>query len=496
MQFSIIAAIGNNNVIGVYQYDKHELPWPLLKEDSTFFKQTTTGNNAVCIMGHNTYVSLPDVYKKNKDRTNIVISRSVIVDCYTESTFEKALALADKMSTNIYVIGGAQVYKSALMHPGLNKLYLTFVNYEYPQYEDVKLIRFPLDIMRLIGSESGDVCVFKKYHDQGRNIDYTITTCQISSETVKRINDAANNYEEGIPVSGDFDEVHDEDAYLNLVRKIRSTGLEKVARNDTVQSIFGYQLRFDLSKGYPLYTVKRCYPKSIFEELMWFIRGQTDVTILQSKGITIWNANSNKEYLEKYKLPHKEWDIGPGYGFQMRHHGAKYVDCHTDYTGQGVDQLQQCINLIKNEPESRRILLNLWNASDVAMMALPPCHIIYNFLVETLPNGKSTLNCHLFQRSWDVMLGWNTTTAALLTYILAKHCDLEPGILVHSITDVHLYHTHIKSGSIDQLCSRKTRPPPKLTVVNKHDNINDYEYSDIVLENYNPCPPIKALMIA
>jgi len=257
-----------------------------------------------------------------------------------------------------------------------------------------------------------------------------------------------------------------------------------------------------LSKGFPILTVKRCYPRLIFEELMWMIRGHTNVKLLQEKNVRIWDKNSSKDFLDKYHLPYEEGDIGPGYGFQMRHYGAEYTNCLADYSGQGVDQLAECINLINKDPHSRRIIMNLWNPCDIKKMTLPPCHLVYNFGVDLYdePNAitgkRGRLNCHLLQRSWDVVLGWNTSTAAMLTFLIANHCDLDPGYLVHSITDVHLYKNHIESGCVDKMLERTPRILPMLKIINQKSNIGDYQYEDLVIENYYPCPSIHFELIA
>jgi thymidylate synthase len=233
---------------------------------------------------------------------------------------------------------------------------------------------------------------------------------------------------------------------------------------------------------------------------MWMLRGQTDTKILEQKNVNIWKKNSTKEYLKQYGLPYAEGDIGPGYGFQMRHYGAEYIDCKTDYTNQGMDQLTECINLLNTNPLSRRIMIDLWNPADVHKQALPPCHCIYNFGVdlyaEPIDSMRGKLNCHLFQRSWDVLLGWNTTTAALLTYLLAHHCNLDPGIVVHSISNAHLYNEHIESGVVDKLLLRKPRLFPKLNFLRRKENIVDYEFEDLVIDGYYPSPAISANLVA
>jgi dihydrofolate reductase / thymidylate synthase len=519
--FDLIVAINNDGLIGVKEYGEFSIPWPMLSGDMNFFrtKTTITTNqtqvNAI-IVGYNTWKTLPNIYKKNTKRLNIIVSRP---DTGTENihgggiytnTFENALTIANQNANvdDIYVIGGAAIYDTALAHPLLRTIYLTHVLDTYPKENVVEQkIYFPLNptmIDKLVDDGFLISINAQKIHDTGKNIFYTIKTFNttnlfsqmyFSMKKLQRI----CAYEPGSALTKNL--TTGEYQYLNLIKTIMDNGIYKKTRNDITKSIFGYQLIYNLSEGYPLPTVKKSYPKTIFEELMWMVRGQTNVKILQQKNIHIWDKNSSKEYLSKNNLPYDEGDIGPGYGFQMRHYGASYTNCSADYNGQGKDQLKECIHLLNNDPHSRRIIINLWNPTDINRMCLPVCHVIYNFGVDLYdkPNQfgtKGKLNCHLFQRSWDVLLGWNTTTAALLTYILANHCDLDPGILVHSITDAHLYKTHIDMGAVDKLLGRTPRKTPTLKILRKHNNIEDYVFEDLVIENYYPAPSIIAELVA
>lgn len=520
--FDIIVAINNESLIGIKEYGSCSMPWPMLKEDMEYFKNITTKTttekqkNAI-IVGYNTWLSLPNFYKKNTKRLNIVISRSFETDIsnYNEvyvSTFDQALKYASIMDNidNILVIGGATIYNIALSHPSLRKIYLTHIHHSYP-FDIVveQKIYFPFSHKHLDNFvTNGHLCLndpIKNIYDTNKNIIYCFKIYDVQNDFDKAYQNTNKipriEYCKNLPLTNLSNRSDGEYQYLNMVYTIMKNGLMKQTRNGITKSIFGYQLRFDLSEGYPLATVKRSYPKAIFEELMWIIRGETNVKKLQEKNVHIWDKNSSKEFLSNSGLSYNEGDIGPGYGFQMRYYGAKYIDCLTDYTGKGVDQLQNCIKMINQDPHSRRIIIDLWNCMDVEKMALPCCHVMYNFSIDLydkpLQNGsKGKLNCHLFQRSWDVLLGWNTTTAALFTYILANHCYLDPGILVHSISDAHLYKTHIDSGVIDELLSRIPRKFPTLKFLKKRDNIEDYVFEDIVLENYYPCPAIIAEMVA
>lgn len=518
--FSIVVAVNNDSLIGIKEYGSYSIPWPIIKDDMNFFRKTTTtcldSQINACIIGYNTWQTMPNFYKKNKKRFNIIVTRHCeTIDSNTKfvASFEEALSVAILIENlnEIFVIGGSFIYDIALMHPSLKKIYVTHVKNSYPSTNIIENeIYFPLTHYQLqamvennilvLASNSGD-----KY-DISKNIHFCFREYHVVenklhshySSIVKnpRIINRAVPIEIPIyfPSSGEYQ-------YLNLVKNIIDTGIDKTTRNAVTRSILGYQMRFNLQDGYPLSTVKKSYPKSIFEELMWMIRGQTNVKILQDKNVNIWNKNSSKHFINECGLSYDEGDIGPGYGFQMKHYGAQYIDCQTNYHGQGVDQLHECINLINTNPYSRRIIINLWNPNDVRKQTLPPCHCLYQFTVDIYEkigsNGhKGKLNCILFQRSWDVMLGWNTTTAALLTYLLANHCCLDPGMLIHSIADAHLYKEHIDSGLVDSLLRRTPRTYPILRILTRRNNIEDYQYDDLQIENYYPCPSICADMVA
>lgn len=242
-----------------------------------------------------------------------------------------------------------------------------------------------------------------------------------------------------------------EHGYLALVRQIINTG--RLSSNRTgidTKSIFGGQLRFDLTNQcLPILTTKKISFHTVAIELLWFIRGSTNQRWLEKRKVNIWRANSTREFLDSRKLHHyKEFEtLGPIYGFQWRHFGAKYVDCHTDYTGCGVDQLKTVVDQIKNDPESRRIILSAWNPPFLDQMALPPCHVLVQFEVNV---EKRQLSAHLYQRSADMMLGvpYNILSYSLLVHILARKCNLTAGELVCSYGNAHVYENHLDTALI------------------------------------------------
>ncbi|XP_007899121.2 thymidylate synthase [Callorhinchus milii] len=241
---------------------------------------------------------------------------------------------------------------------------------------------------------------------------------------------------------------------------------------------------------FPLLTTKRVFFKGVLEELLWFIKGSTNSKELSERGVKIWDANSSRDFLDKLGfMSREEGDLGPVYGFQWRHYGADYKDMHSDYTGQGVDQLQKVIDTIKNNPDDRRIIMCAWNPKDVPKMALPPCHALCQFYVL---NGE--LSCQLYQRSGDVGLGvpFNIASYSLLTYMIAHVTGLKLGDFVHTFGDAHIYKNHVEQLKIQ--LQREPRPFPKLKITRKVENIDDFKAEDFKLEGYHPHPAIKMEM--
>jgi thymidylate synthase len=257
--------------------------------------------------------------------------------------------------------------------------------------------------------------------------------------------------------------------YLNLLQHILDNGVSKTDRTGTgTMSCFGSQIRFDLQKGFPMVTTKKLHLKSIVYELLWFLKGETNIKYLNEHGVSIWNewADENGE-------------LGPVYGKQWRSwEGAD---------GVVVDQISQAIEQIKKTPDSRRLIVSAWNVADLPQMALMPCHALFQFYVA---NGK--LSCQLYQRSADVFLGvpFNIASYALLTMMIAQVCDLEVGEFVHTFGDVHLYNNHIEQAKLQLKRTPFALPTMKINPSVK--NIFDFEFEDFQLENYQSHPPIKA----
>ena len=257
--------------------------------------------------------------------------------------------------------------------------------------------------------------------------------------------------------------------YLTLLSDILERGTDKSDRTGTgTRSIFGYQMRFDLSEGFPLVTTKKLHLKSIIYELLWFIRGETNVRWLQERGVTIWDEWADEN-----------GDLGPVYGSQWRSWPAP--------DGRHIDQLQGVIDQIKSRPDSRRHIVSAWNPAEVDNMALPPCHALFQFYVA---DGK--LSCQLYQRSADTFLGvpFNIASYALLTHMVARVTGLGVGDFVHTLGDAHVYANHFEQARLQ--LTREPRPLPRLVMNPERKRIEDFVYEDFAFEGYDPHPGIKA----
>lgn len=257
--------------------------------------------------------------------------------------------------------------------------------------------------------------------------------------------------------------------YESLMRHVFEHGVAKTDRTGTgTRSVFGHQMRFDLAKGFPLITTKKLHTRSIFIELLWFLRGDNNVRWLQENGVSIWDEWADNE-----------GNLGPIYGVQWRSWPTP--------DGSHVDQISQLIDQIKTNPDSRRLIVSAWNVAEINNMALPPCHALFQFYVA---DGK--LSCQLYQRSADIFLGvpFNIASYALLTHMVAQQCNLAVGDFVWTGGDCHLYSNHFEQ--VELQLSREPRPYPTLTITRKPDSIFDYNIDDFEISDYDPHPHIKA----
>lgn len=438
------------------------IPW-YLPEDLAFFKQHTLNN--VVIMGKNTFDSLPDSVKPLPNRSNVVISSTY----YNNQSNRLSLlkqgvqvfpSLTDALKlykfSTVFIIGGQQLYQEALHLNIVDEIILTKIYHTFPT--DRFLPDFKSDFVLHSTSEkflSSTNLVFRHFTYLKKSQEFN---------------------------------------YLNILQHVLFNGINRSDRTNVgTLSVFGSQMRFDLKNSFPLLTTKRVPFQSVLKELLWLVKGDTNSKHLQDQGVNIWNGNTTREFLDNRGLTHlPEGDIGEMYGHQWRHWGSTYTNCTADYSNQGIDQLQQVIDEIKSNPTSRRLIVTALNPSSYNNSCLLPCHTTFQFYVDTT---KNTLSCHLYQRSGDLFLGipFNIASYSILTYMVAKICNLQPGEFIHTIGDSHVYLNHVEQVNLQ--LSRNPKPFPTLSLKNRsYDSIDDFTLQDFELSNYNPHPSIKAPM--
>lgn len=290
-------------------------------------------------------------------------------------------------------------------------------------------------------------------------------------------------------------QINEEMQYIELIKQIMEKGSKKEDRTGTgTISIFGHMSRYSLENNvFPLLTTKRVNFRLVAEELLFFIRGDTDNLNLKKKDVHIWDMNGKKEFLEAQGINRREDDLGPIYGFQWRHFGAEYSTCEDNYKEKGIDQLNNAIEELKKNRNSRRIVVSAWNPVDLKKMALPPCHVLFQFVVT-----DEKLNLIMYQRSGDIGLGvpFNIASYSLLLKMVSYLTEIPEGDFVHVIADAHIYRNHI--DALKEQISRSPRPFPNLYIrpAKKRNSIEEFEIEDFVLDGYNPHPPIKMAMSA
>ena len=456
--FNVILALDNNSGIGI----KNKLPWKFSK-DLKNFKELTTNKKPfqknVIIMGRRTMESIPNGFLL--DRINIVISKTIksnkninIVNSFSEA-LKLAYSINGCNSNNIWVIGGSHVYNDAFKHRDINNIYYTLIDNKFTCDTFIKLPKHQI-LNKL------------QFDDTDKN-----------TQIINRL-----YYIEAKPY------LNAENQYLNLMKDILNNGEERETRNAITYSLFSKDLKFDVSESFPLLTSKRMYWRGIVEELLFFIRGDTNTKLLEHKGVKIWQGNTTREFLDNLSLDYDEGEMGPMYGYQWRHFNKKYND-NEDH---GIDQLQNIINDINNVPTSRRLIMTDYNPSQVLEGVLYPCHsLILQFYVE-----DDKLSVKMYQRSADVFLGlpFNIASTTLLLYMISKITNKKPSMVSISLGDCHIYKDH-KDQCFEQL-NRDLYNLPKIKIPN-FKNIKDIEssqFEDYELIDYNYHPSIKAKMIA
>jgi len=461
MSISIIFSSTKEGLIG----SSGKLPWRI-PEDLAFFKKVTSIHNSVCIMGLLTFLSLP---KKLDNRINVVISSSSTIENFNSKKSPDNIfrnlkeALTFYEGYNIFLIGGKRILEEGLNYA--TKVYHGLILGDYKgSPNDSENVYFSLN--NIFNNIKWKINIYPEY------------SINMSKDVIFYI----------------FEKVitnNEEQNYLNLIKEILTDGLLKDNRTGIMtKSVFARKLDFDLSNGFPLLTTRKVFFRGIIEELLFFISGKTDSKILEEKGVNIWSQNTTSKFIKDRGLPYREGDMGPMYGFQWRYSGESYTGCDTDYTNKGIDQLENVIKLIKEDPNSRRIIISSWIPSDLDKMVLNPCHVLVQFYVR-----DGYLDSVMYQRSADIGLGvpFNIASYALLTMMIAYCTDLKPGIYTHFMADTHIYNSHFEALKIQ--ISREPRKFPKLIIKNNTEkNINSFRVSSFELQDYNPYPSIKMEM--
>lgn len=433
MRFEIILAVSKNNIIG----NDNQLPWYYPK-DLQYFKEKTSGQ--AVLMGRKTSDGIFEKFPNGlPNRTNFILTRKENLEnkesiIYSNSIKDIFKICKEKKIETLFIIGGSELYKYIFNY------YFIFIDKIY--------------YTRIL-----------KYYE-GDTYCPTIPWESFSLESVQREEDLE------FLVYKKNENKKGEEQYLNLIK-------ETLLSNSL--STFGYSMKWNLEEGFPLLTTKKMFLRGVIEELLWFLSGSTNSNILKEKKVHIWDKNGSREYLDSIGLSHREeGDLGPVYGFNFRHFGADYQDDKTDYTGQGTDQIQYVLDLIKYNPKSRRILLSLWNPNQLDQVALPACHVLYQFKVE-----EDKLSCCLFQRSGDIGLGipFNIASVSILTHILAKLTNKKVGTLVHFLGDAHIYKEHVEV--LKEQIKRKPFVFPKLKIEDrKQEKVEDFKVEDFKVEGY------------
>lgn len=463
MDISLVAAFSSKNFgIG----NKGGLPWPKNKEDMKHFQELTSGH--IVVMGRKTWESIDPEYRPLRNRQNIILSSTLtltkseendnvnvqVVKSKEELDQIITRILSDPTNTKrIFVIGGESLYK----------MYMNSAKYIYATH--------------IVGEFEVDTFFPNQYFYRYKMVDHTLLNS--TSTMIKyELNDG---------------NTHDEFQYLELMDSIVSGGTVRPDRTGTgIYSTFGPRLEFDISKSLPLLTTKFVSWRTVLKELLFFMKGQTNTKILEQQQVNIWKGNTTREFLDKRGLNNYEvGDMGPMYGWIWRHIGTEYKGCNHDYTDQGIDQLNKLICGLKEDPYSRRHLLTTYCPIYVDQGVLPPCHgICTQFYVE----NDESVSCHVYLRSNDVFLGqpYNIASYAMMTYIIAKKVDRQPGRLVMSIGDCHVYANHYEQA-LEQL-KRSPYPFPTFVVKDqvKDKDFEDLDISDFDVVGYLSHPTIKA----
>tara|TARA_B100000767_G_scaffold262349_1_gene274915 strand:+ start:1128 stop:2561 length:1434 start_codon:yes stop_codon:yes gene_type:complete len=473
MKIKVIVAVDSKYGIG----KNNSIPWNI-PSDLKYFKEITTSSKKknVLIMGRVTWDSIPEKFKPLSGRLNYIISsQDLDLKKYKNTLVFKSIKNAIKFSLmnclaqnlgDIFIIGGSSIYTEVIKHIEINHLYLTRI------YKDFNCDKKFMDKSFFENNK------FKNLH--------LIKVSNFQEENGLHFRFFEYSKQDKLWESP-------ENQYLNLLKKILDEGLERDDRTGTgTLALFGERQEYNLEDTFPILTTKRIFIRAVFEELMLYLRGETDNKILNQKNIHIWDGNTSRNFLNSRGLTnYPEGDMGETYGFNFRHFGGEYINCETKYDNCGFDQVSNVINLIKNEPFSRRIIISLWNPNTNHKASLPSCLCWYQFFVDTI---SKKLNLQIYIRSSDFFLAnnWNICTGALLVHMICNLENIEytPGKIICITGDTHIYKNHIEQASIN--LERISTPFPKLIVKGKKNNVEEFTWEDFSLIGYEPQPNIKA----
>ena len=469
MSISLIFATDTNGLFGL----NGSIPWSCA-QDMRHFQCTTMDTFAenVLVMGRKTFESLP---KKLEGRRHVVLSKSAVKGadaCF--ASFEEFLTNSKSRfpKTNVFVIGGAKLIETV------------FHDHRYL----VDTVYYS-EIQQSITPDSENDAVY------------------MNSEILRDIKTKAAHTKEaeGVVFYKYQPKKHPEFQYLETLSDCLTKGTVRQTRNGNTYSMFHRSMTFDLREGFPLLTTKKVFMRGIFEELMFFLKGQTNSKLLEDKQINIWKPNTTKQFIESCGLPYQEGDMGPMYGWNWKHFGTEYESCLTDYTNKGFNQIEYAMNLLRKDPYSRRILMTTYNPAQAGKGVLYPCHsLVIQFYAEEDKDavGGYLISMNMYQRSVDMACGlpFNIASNALLLHLVCETLNktesvrYSPKNLNILLGDIHVYEQHI--DGVKEQIAREPYTFPKLVFKQTHKSIEEYTYDDIVVDGYVSHAPIKYQMIA
>ena len=467
MIFNLIVCVDNDYGIG----KNNGIPWTFTK-DLKFFKNTTSikkddgSKPNVVIMGNNTYNSIPDEYKPLNNRINLILSKSnkptenITASPVYFSEIAKLFLYLDSIKNNInevFIIGGTQIYELFLEYKLISKIYMTVIKNAY--FDCDKKLNFDKYKKEFEFESSSMTNDINKLTNKEHILAF---------ETYKYTN-------------------KEENKFIKIVNKILNKGVYNLDRSQVgTLSVFGKSFTYDI-RNYriPLFTHRKVFLRGIIEELLFFVSGKTNTKNLEEKKVNIWKGHTSREFLDSRGLTElKEGDMGAGYGFQLKHFGAEYINADFDYTNKGFDQLEYVINEIKHNPTSRRIVFSYWNPSDFNKTALLPCHILYQFHVNM---DTKELSCSFYQRSSDAVLAanFNIISTTVLVFIICHLTGYKPGKIIHNVGNMHLYMNQL--DIVKEIVKNKPFNAP-LLLINDPDKkikkIDDFTYNNFKLLFY------------